>query len=130
MPRLMIVSLITAAALFAAARNVRAAFPTSICRSHGIGWSDGYHSHTACPPKRHIVHHKPARAPTPKPVPWWAIPADQHGAPQPEELPAPSGQTPPTTSTSGTSGRSLLRQSGDSSTVSELNALSGAAASR
>jgi hypothetical protein len=130
MPRLMLISLVTAVTLFSDVPNVQADYPNSFCRHCGIGWSDGYHSHTACPPKRLIVHHKPAPAPAPKPVPWWAIPAEQHATPQPEELPTPAGQTPTTTGTSGTSGRSLLRQSGDSSTVSELNALSGAAASR
>src|SRR3954464_906006 len=130
MPRLMVLSLVTAVALCTATPNLQAASPHSFCRYCGIGWSDGYHSHTACPPKRHIVHDKLAPPPRPKPVPWWAIPAEQLDTPQPELLPTPADQTPAISGTSSTSGRSLFRQSGDNSAVSELDSLSGAAASR
>src|SRR5437762_702717 len=98
------VSLIASAMILTALPIARAELPHSIGRYCGIGWSDGYHSHTACPPKRHIVHHQ---SPPPKPVPWWAVPAAQPDTPQPETLPPPAGQIPVTTGTSTTTGRSL-----------------------
>jgi hypothetical protein len=125
-----LVSLVAAVAILSAVAVARGEFPHVIGRHCGIGWSDGYHSHTACPPKRHIVHHKAALAPAPKPAPWWAIPAEQPDTPQPEQLPTPAGETPDTTGTSAISGRSLFRQNGDGATVRELSALNGAAANR
>jgi hypothetical protein len=130
MSRLPLIAFGAIVAISTTAPVARAEFPHVIGRHCGIGWSDGYHSHTACPPKRHIVHHKTTFAPAPKPVPWWAIPAEQPDTPQPEQLPTPAGQTPTTTGTSATGGRSLFRQNGDGSAVSELSALSGAAANR
>lgn len=79
----------------------------SLGRHYGHGWSDGYHSRTACPPKRQITA---MPVPTAQPVPWWMIPADQA-----EPLPHPASQEPTTSRYSPSSGPSLYRQPGEGS---------------
>ena len=81
----------------------------SLGRHYGHGWSDGYHSHAACPPQRHILHSPPPAA---KPIPWWMIPA---GAAEP--LPPPASKEPATSRSSPSSGPSLFRQPGEGSTT-------------
>jgi hypothetical protein len=78
----------------------------SVSRYLGVHWSDGYHSQTACPPKRGAVYF-PAfeSASASGPVPWWKIPS-----PEAERLPAPANIQP-------TPGASLFRQPGEGSTV-------------
>jgi hypothetical protein len=78
----------------------------SVGRYLGVGWSDGYHSHTACPPKRAL---KKAAAPA-GPPPWWTIPADAA-----EPLPHPAAKRPISTSSPPTTGQSLFRQPGEGS---------------
>lgn len=77
----------------------------SLGRHYGHGWSDGYHSRAACPPKRQLLHQP---TPAAKPVPWWMIPAD--GA---EPLPHPGTKEPVTSRHSPSSGPTLFRQPGD-----------------
>jgi hypothetical protein len=106
--RSQILTLITviAAAMFAS--PLEAAHPHHIGRYLGTGWSDGYHSRAACPPKRGLMHMAPQEA---KPLPWWMIPAEDaqplpKTAPQ-EELPIPDAATGP----------SLFRQPGEGSSI-------------
>jgi hypothetical protein len=106
MHRISIVPIVAATLLVATESPATAQMPSSMCRWSGIGWSDGYHSHTACPPKPHAVHRaappvfntpvapiapvmvsSPAAKPTP--VPWWKIPASERERPAPEPMPAP-----------------------------------------
>ncbi|HMC12706.1 MAG TPA: hypothetical protein VKH44_15505, partial [Pirellulaceae bacterium] len=104
MPRLPL-SFIAAATLLTVVPAARGELPQSLGRYLGIGWSDGYHAYTACPPKPHIIHHKhaaaafPVAAPPSAPLPWWKIPAA------------------PTEPTSSESGPSLFRQPGEGSSV-------------
>jgi hypothetical protein len=58
-------------------------------RHLGVGWSDGYHSRTACLPRR-AAQVAPRQAP-----PWWTIPAAEsgplpHPAAEPYDAPAPT----------------------------------------
>lgn len=74
--RFPLVAAVTVLTILPAARGE---FPHNAGRCLGVGWSDGYHSHTACPPKAHFVIHKPMAAVKPAPIPWWKIPAtDAH----------------------------------------------------
>src|SRR5206468_2860255 len=83
MPRVSLVLLVAAGLAVAIVPTVRGQSPNSIGRYLGIGWSDGYHSHTACPPKPHAIHQQPVVVPVvtpvpaaaPAPVPWWKVPA-------------------------------------------------------
>jgi len=79
--------------------------PYSLSRHLGVYWGDGYHSRTACPPKRGAVYF-PAfeSAPAGGPVPWWKIPS-----PEAERLPPPAASQP--------GGASLFRQPGEGSSV-------------
>lgn len=105
--RLTIVSVLLAVPT---AATLRAEPVSSIGRYLGVGWSDGYHSHAACPPKRHVVRAilpAPSAAPSSAPaksIPWWMIPADN-----PENLPAPPDAAPSTSAP----GASLFRQPGE-----------------
>ncbi len=72
----------------------------------GMGWNDGYHSHTACPPKKqHHYFHMPVAAAKPVPTPWWKLPATDA-----EMIGSPTPAQP-------TSGPSLFRQPGEGSSV-------------
>jgi hypothetical protein len=102
------ITLLAAVAFLALAPALQAAHSHHLGRYLGVGWSDGYHSRTACPPKRHLLH--AASQPT-KPLPWWMIPAEDleplpKTAPD-EQLPAPDAATGP----------SLFRQPGEGSSV-------------
>lgn len=77
----------------------------SLGRHFGHGWSDGYHSRAACPPKRHF-HSAPD--PVAAPMPWWMVPAAEA-----EPLPYPSGKEPATSRYSPASGPTLFRKPGD-----------------
>jgi hypothetical protein len=110
--------------------------PNTIGRYLGVGWSDGYHSHTACPPKPPIVHHRPAPVPVvttmppvaaamPAParpqIPWWKIPATPV-EPAPAEPAASSAAQPAPPAQAGaaddsSAARSLFRQPGEGSSV-------------
>ena len=46
-----IILLASLATVLTIAPIARAGWGNEICRSTGLGWSDGYHSRTACPPK-------------------------------------------------------------------------------
>lgn len=127
MPRLSLISLTATGLVLAIAQSGRAELP-SVGRYLGVGWGDGYHSRTACPPKRHVAHHSypfaiPATAPQEKPIPWWKIPAVQ-----PEELSTPEPTA--TTSTFPPSGPSLFRQPGEGSSVTAQPTADSATASR
>jgi hypothetical protein len=128
MPRLSFVSLMVAVILLPIVPAARAQSPNSCGRYLGIGWSDGYHSHTACPPKRHAIHQRSVGvpvmttapiAPAPASVPWWKIPAVPSEAAPPEPIPAPLPQSAPSSSSAG---QSLFRQPGEGSSVTALNA--------
>lgn len=67
--------LVAAVTILSIAPAARGEFPHNVGRYTGIGWSDGYHSRTACPPKQHLAIHKPVAAVKPTPTPWWKIPA-------------------------------------------------------
>jgi cell division septation protein DedD len=122
MPRVSFVSLIVAVILLPIGPATLAHTPNAVGRYLGIGWSDGYHSHTACPPKQHAIHQRPVGvpvmatgpvAPAPAPVPWWKTPVT------PEPIPAPEPQAAPSSSSAG---QSLFRQPGDGPSVTALNA--------
>lgn len=70
--RCLVVSVVTVLTILPAAH---AEFPHNCGRYLGIGWSDGYHSRTACPPKAHFVIHKPIAPVKAEPTPWWKIPS-------------------------------------------------------
>jgi len=105
--------------------------PNSCGRYLGIGWSDGYHSHTACPPKTHAIHPWPVAVPVvttapimpapapPPPVPWWKIPATQTQAQPAEQIPWPAAAQD--TAAGSSAGSSLFRQPGESSSVTVSN---------
>jgi hypothetical protein len=106
LPFAIVVSLLTVTPL------VRAELPHALGRYTGVGWSDGYHSRVACPPKRQIVPHT---QPAVKPVPWWAIPASDADS---EQLPSPATNEPATSRSPQPTGTSLFRQPGEGSSVS------------
>jgi hypothetical protein len=99
-----ILPLVTVVATFAAVPASAVEPIHSLGRHYGHGWSDGYHSRAACPPKRSILHSPPPAAQS---TPWWMIPAG--GA---EPLPQPATKEPSTSRTSPASGPSLFRQPG------------------
>jgi hypothetical protein len=111
MSRQRILTVVTVLLILPAASTLRADHAQAVGRYLGVGWGDGYHSRTACPPKRHILHVTAAampNSPPAKPLPWWMIPADS-----PENLPPPHEETPSTSAP----GASLFRQPGDGSSV-------------
>lgn len=68
MTRGLIVLLASLAMVLTIVPAAQAGWGNEICRSLGFGWSDGYHSRTACPPKRTAFSHSwsPSRTcPTP-----------------------------------------------------------------
>src|SRR3954452_16704587 len=77
MPRFPFRSVALTGAMLLMAATARGEPAQSCGRYLGVGWGDGYHSRTGCPPKRHLVHRLPApfAPPAPAPVPWWKIPA-------------------------------------------------------
>ena len=84
----------------------KAAIPHSLGRHLGVCWGDGYHSRTACPPKRNVAWFPAVESTVPSgPTPWWKIPA-----PEGERVPTPSASEP-------TPGASLFRQPGEGSSV-------------
>jgi hypothetical protein len=128
MSRTSFVSLVAAASFLVGMPLAWAHSPNSCGRYLGIGWSDGYHSHTACPPKRHEIHQRQIDgpvmttapiAPAPVSIPWWKIPAAPNEAVPAEPIPAPPAQTASSTTVSG---QSLFRQPGEGSSVTTLNA--------
>jgi hypothetical protein len=127
MPRVPFVSIAAVGFFVVMTQSARGELP-SMGRYLGVGWGDGYHSGTACPPKRHIAHHSygfpvPATAPTETPIPWWKIPAVQ-----PEELPAPKSNA--ATTSFPPSGPSLFRQPGEGSSVAIQPSAGATTASR
>src|SRR5438270_10117774 len=105
MPRISLGSLVAATLVVSIVPAARAQSPNTIGRYLGVGWSDGYHAHTACPPKPQRVHHRPvavpvvtaapvmsAPTPTTAPVPWWKIPATPTETAPAETIPSPAGQ--------------------------------------
>ena len=67
----------------------RAGWLQEFNRSFGLGWSDGYHSRTTCPPNRHHAQHPPAA------VPSW-IYGEETVVPEvlpPETLPVPKNSS-------------------------------------
>jgi len=80
-------SLVAAVLVLTVAGAANANYPHSICRWTGIGWSDGYHSHAACPPRPHAVAKQGVAVPvgSPNALPWWMTPAS--GA---EQVPTPA----------------------------------------
>ena len=104
--------------------EARADFPNSCGRYLGIGWSDGYHSHSACPPKAKVSHPRPVAVPVvvtapvmpaPAAVPWWKIPAAPPEAAPIESMPAPA--TDGESDSSSSAGQSLFRQPGEGTSV-------------
>jgi hypothetical protein len=125
------VSLITAALALSIVPAASGQSPNSCGRHLGIGWSDGYHSHTACPPKAHAIHQRPmtvpfvTTAPAMRPptsaaqVPWWKIPAAPTHAAPPETIPGPV--EPEAAPNPTVAGQSLLRQPGEGTSVSDIS---------
>jgi len=124
MPRISLGSLVAATLVVSIVPAARAQSPNTIGRYLGVGWSDGYHARTACPPKPQVVHHRPvavpiittvpAPAPTPAPVPWWKIPATPTETAPAEPIPSPAQQS---SAGDSSSGRSLYRQPGEASSM-------------
>lgn len=114
MSRTLSLTIVSVLLAVSAATTLRAEPANSIGRYLGVGWSDGYHSHAACPPKRHVVRTilpgpPAARSAAPaKSIPWWMIPADN-----PENLPPPPDAAPSTSAP----GASLFRQPGEGASV-------------
>jgi hypothetical protein len=106
MPARLIVLLVAILAAVSFAPPARGEWMHSIGRYLGVGWSDGYHSQTACPPKH--VARKPVALPGPPP--WWTIPADSA-----EPLPHPAAKQPVSASATPPAGQSLFRQPGEGS---------------
>ena len=113
-------SLLAAVLVVSTIPAARAHTPNAVGRYLGIGWSDGYHSHTACPPKQHAIQQRQVGvpimttspiAPAPASVPWWKIPATPERIPAPEPTPGASS-----------AGESLFRQPGEGASVTALNA--------
>ena len=123
MTRLQRVSFIMTALALTLVPAARGELPNSTLRRWGIGWSDGYHSHTACPPKRHVIPHKstftafPMAAPKSEPIPWWKVPAAPTETYPGEVLPTPASLEAGTSRKSPTSGPSLFRQPGEGSSL-------------
>lgn len=104
MPRRAIVPLLSIVMCFSLAAAAEANWLNGVGRYLGVGWSDGYHSQSNCPPK-----HAGGNCPNCNPsTPWWATPAQSEMLPHPAR--APIGPHMPT-------GPSLFRQSGDGSSV-------------
>ena len=80
----------------------------SFGRYAGIHWGDGYHSRSACPPKRHAAWYGQA---TEAAAPWWTVPASEL-----EKLPPPR-QDGVMTPASRPAGPSLFRQPGEGSST-------------
>jgi len=120
-PFLSIITAALALTVAPAARGELPQLPQSIARHHGIGWSDGYHSRAACPPKKIVQHRSaavfPASTPKSAPVPWWKIPPAPTEPAMGEPLPAPAAKEAAPTRFSTTSGPSLFRQPGEGSSV-------------
>jgi len=96
-------------AIMAVMPRAQAEWHRSLGRTLGVGWGDGYHSRTACPPRRSVGY----AVPQPHAIPWWAIPASEG-----EPLPHPA--TPPTGGTAQSHippGQSLFRQPGEGSSI-------------
>lgn len=123
MPYSRFVLFVAAVALLTLMPAASAEIPHAFGRYHGTGWSDGYHSHAACPPKRRLLHH--SSAPAPASVPWWTIPA-----PDAEPLAPPSHHYPGATRNFPPTGPSLFRQPGEGSSVTVAGMSSASAASR
>lgn len=106
MPRLTILTVVIGAVLCWSTASLRAEHGQALGRHLGIGWGDGYHSRTACPPKRVMPRASavPLAAPS-KQVPWWMIPASE-----PENVPVPAP-----TEGDAASGQSRSRQPGEGS---------------
>jgi len=95
----LVVSLALAVTLASVVSAARGEWHQAVGHYLGVGWGDGYHARTNCPPK----HRKfGAIPPTPVEKPWWAIPAaNTEPLPHPaaarqtgeNALPAPSGQS-------------------------------------
>jgi hypothetical protein len=101
-------TLLSAVAMATFASALHAGHSHHLGRHLGVGWGDGYHARTACPPKRHFMHAAPPPAAS---LPWWMIPAEGTETlpkvmPQ-EQLPGPDAATGPT----------LFRQPGEGSSV-------------
>ena len=104
MPLRLSLLVLTAVTIFTILPAAQATAPNVFGRHLGIGWSDGYHSHAACPPKHRILHHKQTIVAAPADVPWWKIPAVE--------------SVPPGEATwSPHNGPTLLRQPGEGSSV-------------
>lgn len=127
MPRFPFRSIALICAMLLIATTARGEPAQSCGRYLGVGWGDGYHSRTACPPKRHVIHHLPAAfaPPAAAPIPWWKIPAVDA-----ETIPTPAPQLPATTTTFPPTGPSLFREPGEGSSVTVTSAADPAAASR
>jgi len=70
---------VTTVVILATMPAARAELPHPLGRYSGMGWSDGYHSQAACPPKAPLIIHKPVAPAKAGPIPWWKIPASDAG---------------------------------------------------
>jgi hypothetical protein len=104
----LILSLMATVALMHIAAHARADWHYSLGRHLGVGWGDGYHSRTACLPRRSVGY-----AGSQPSTPWWAAPAvETEPLPQPAAT-QPTGPSHPHTSP----GPSLFRQPGEGSSI-------------
>ena len=82
-----------------------AELPHQCGRRAGIGWSDGYHSHAACPPQAPLIMHTQVAAAKPVALPWWKIPT------------VGASSSANSASFRPTSGPSLFRQPGEGTSI-------------
>src|SRR5262245_46078652 len=110
-PRLPLVPLLGFLTLVSIVPAARGQSPCYLGRYLGFGWGDGYHSHTACPPKWHFPHHQTMPAACSAPL--WTVPPSvlEPLPPAPTPQPITTGSFPPR-------GPSLFRQPGEGSSVS------------
>jgi hypothetical protein len=105
MLRQLVVPVVVFVAVVMAAPVARGHWLNAVGRYLGVGWSDGYHSRTACPPKPGAI------LPPAGPAPWWTVPAES-----PEPLPHPATQRPLSHGLDSATGPSLFRQPGEGAT--------------
>jgi len=108
-----IIRVVAVVALLSIVTIARADWTHTVGRYLGVGWSDGYHSRSACPPR-----HMGTKQYVEEKLPWWATPAaDAEQLPQPPPANASGAHAyPPGVA-------SLFRSPGEGSSVIESDKL-------